>query len=271
MIGRQNLFADAHGIVRAHTECGIEIQPIRSRELIEAGGGFAEPLLRHLGAEHVDSLDASRFEGSTIVHDLNEWLPTELEQQYSLVFDGGSLEHVFNFPQALRNCLSAVAVGGHFVAVTPANNLMGHGFYQFSPELYYSVLTRSNGFQVDLILVRATHRRAYWYAVRDPQVVGQRVTMTSPWPMLMYVVAKRIDDQQPLGQTPQQSDYAAAWARRDRQTPIRPTPIPSLLASSLEHLPAPARRALRLASALTGTKSAPGHFERVQLSALANA
>jgi len=266
MIGRQNLFADADGVVRAHAECGIEMATTRSQQLVTAGNGFAEPLLRHLGAHSVDSLDASHFEGSTIVHDLNQPLPAGLAQQYSLVLDGGSLEHVFNFPQAIRNCMSAVAVGGHFIAVTPASNALGHGFYQFSPELYYRVLTPSNGFQVDLILIRAIHSRAHWYALRDPVVVRQRVTMASPWPILMYVVAKRIADTEPFAQTPQQSDYAVAWERPACQA----TAVPSRFARLQQHLPATARRAIRLTTALTGVKSGPGHFERVKLSDLAN-
>jgi hypothetical protein len=31
-------------------------------------------------------------------------------------------------------------------AVTPANNQMGHGFYQFSPELFFRVFSQENGY-----------------------------------------------------------------------------------------------------------------------------
>ena len=40
------------------------------------GDGFGDGFLRHLGADLVDSLDASDFEGATIVHDLNLPAPT---------------------------------------------------------------------------------------------------------------------------------------------------------------------------------------------------
>jgi len=43
---------------------------------------------------------------------------------YTTVIDGGSLEHVFNFPQAIANCMNMVAVGGHFIGLSPANNFL---------------------------------------------------------------------------------------------------------------------------------------------------
>ncbi|MCA1572803.1 MAG: hypothetical protein LC798_21415 [Chloroflexi bacterium] len=43
-----------------------------------------------------------------------------------MVLDGGTLEHVFDYPTALRGALDAVRLGGHFIAVTPANGWCGH-------------------------------------------------------------------------------------------------------------------------------------------------
>ena len=78
-------------------------------------------------------MDASDYEGCSIVHDLNNPLPEHLVGRYSLVLDSGTLEHVFDFPTALRNSLAAVRTGGHFVTIAPGNNQFGHGFYQFGP------------------------------------------------------------------------------------------------------------------------------------------
>src|SRR4051812_14839490 len=66
--------------------------------------GFAEPVFKSLGARNVYALDASNFEGAEFVHDLNEPLSAELNERFDLVYDGGTLEHVFNFPVALKNC-----------------------------------------------------------------------------------------------------------------------------------------------------------------------
>jgi hypothetical protein len=54
---------------------------------------FAEDILAPLGFE-VSSVDASDYEGATIVHDLNIPIPRELVEQFDIVWDGGTLEHV---------------------------------------------------------------------------------------------------------------------------------------------------------------------------------
>src|SRR6202171_3135289 len=80
------------------------------RQLLEANGlahtltagdmlsemGHGEPVFKQLGAELVDSMDASDYEGATVVADMNKAIPEELHEKYDLVYDGGTLEHVFN-------------------------------------------------------------------------------------------------------------------------------------------------------------------------------
>jgi SAM-dependent methyltransferase len=98
---------------------------------------YSEPLFEILGAKTVHSMDYSNYENATIIHDMNLPFPSELKSKFSVIVDGGTLEHIFNFPAAIKNCMDALKTGGHFIGITPANNLMGHGFYQFSPELYF--------------------------------------------------------------------------------------------------------------------------------------
>ena len=49
--------------------------------------------------------------------------------------------------------MKMVKTGGHLMLFTPANNYFGHGFYQFSPELFYRVLSKENGFEVRRMVV----------------------------------------------------------------------------------------------------------------------
>ena len=71
-------------------------------------GDTAGPILRDLtGASEVASIDMSDYQGSSIVHDMNMPLAEshpDLGEQFDLVIDGGTLEHVFNFPVAVANC-----------------------------------------------------------------------------------------------------------------------------------------------------------------------
>ena len=101
--------------------------------------GYAEKFFQILGASHITSFDKSDYQVATCLHDMNAPIEGSLKNRFSVVLDSGTLEHVFNFPQAIRNCMEMVKVGGHFIQITVANDFIGHGFYQFTPELMYRV------------------------------------------------------------------------------------------------------------------------------------
>jgi hypothetical protein len=213
MLGRQRMHIQPRDLAAAFASAGLELPPARARELESAQDGFVEPLLELLGAEAPESMDNSDFEGSTLVHDLNQPVPEDLHGRYSLVWDGGTLEHVFNFPTAIANAMAMTEVGGHYLGMAPANNWMGHGFFQFSPELWFRVLSPENGFEVKWMLIKASrHPASRWYRIRDPQEVGERVTLTARTRGTIYVLARRTEERPLLAATPQQSDYADAWS-----------------------------------------------------------
>jgi SAM-dependent methyltransferase len=175
-------------------------------------GGLFEPLFRALGAKRTDSLDYSPYEGASVLQDMNAPIPDSLRGKYSLVFDGGCLEHVFNFPVAMRNCLEMVEPGGHFITMTTANNYCGHGFYQFSPELMYRVLGPENGYAVkEAVLVEILPERNRFFQVPDPAVLRRRVDIRNATPTLLWVCARRTEVKPVFAAPPFQSDYAATW------------------------------------------------------------
>ena len=145
-------------------DAGLTISNAEARHLLTESAGYCESLLRRLGALRADSMDISGYENCTVVHNLNEPLPRSLRQRYGLVLDGGTLEHVFDYPTAVRNALDAVRVGGHFAAIAPVNGYAGHGFYQLSPELFYRVLSPANGFRMVCALLKPLHWRSQWRA-----------------------------------------------------------------------------------------------------------
>ncbi|HEV7493360.1 hypothetical protein [Baekduia sp.] len=183
-------------------------------------GAYADAFLREaLGVIQLDVLDASDYEGATVLHDLNRPLPAELTQRFDAVIDGGTLEHVFDVPAALRAYMGMLRVGGSLFLSTPANNLCGHGFYQLSPELMHRVFVAERGFRANHVaLVEAVYpgielrpaRRAV--AVVDPDAVAERVTLTGRRPMMLLVQAEKlVHHEDPFAEPPQQSDYAARW------------------------------------------------------------
>lgn len=170
---------------------------------------YANDLLLAMGASSVDSMDASGYEQASLTHDLNRAIPEAWNERYDLVFDGGTLEHVFNFPQAIGNCMRMVAPGGRFVSVTIPNNWCGHGFYQFSPELFYRVFSADNGYTVQEMYLAELGGKAY--AVKDPAALGARVELCGARPVYLLVHARRDAVREIFASTPQQSDYVVHW------------------------------------------------------------
>eukprot|EP01037_Dinobryon_pediforme_P016593 gene16593-16774_t len=168
---------------------------------------FSEPFFEILGAKSVTSIDASEYEGATIIHDMNKPAPEHLHNKFSVLFDGGTLEHIFNFPVAIENCMKMLETGGHFISVAPANNFFGHGFYQFSSELFYRIFTEENGFRIDKVFLGGEKSNLTWYEIPDPAVTRSRVEFSNQIPTFQLFIAKKIDANAGLHVLPQQSDY----------------------------------------------------------------
>jgi hypothetical protein len=100
-----------------------------------------------LGFTTVHSLDGFPLENPTFVHDLNEPIPLEMHQQYQLVCDGGTMEHVFDVKTVLTNTVQLLALGGYVLHITPVSGWINHGFYQFSPTLFLDFYSE-NGFEL---------------------------------------------------------------------------------------------------------------------------
>ncbi len=230
MLGRQDFFPE---IAQLQSLLDLRGAKLSAHSFLANSEGYAEKWFEFLGADEVTAIDNSDYEGAGIVSDLNAPLDPNLKGRYTAVLDGGCLEHVFNFPQAIKNCMEMLEVGGHFIAISPANNFCGHGFYQFSPELFFRVFTEANGFENPVVL---TKEKSTWLRVSDPEEFGGRVEMQNNRPTYLFVLARKMATGEILLQPPQQSDYARQWENSGRQahdTEQRPgRPLAAKLRSS---------------------------------------
>lgn len=213
MIGRQKMHVLPQALSALLGQFGFDDGENLAQNALSKDKRFAEPFLHLLGATDVVSFDASDYECASCVHDMNEAIPEEYKAKYSVVIDGGSLEHIFNFPVAVKNCMEMIEVGGYYLGITPANNFMGHGFYQFSPELYYRVFSPDNGFVTERIIIFEDVPDAQWVQLTDPDVLGKRVEMINSKPAYMLIQARRVKEKEIFRNAPQQSDYSAHWSK----------------------------------------------------------
>jgi hypothetical protein len=219
-IGHQNLYLRPREVRALRREYLAKAAPPRADLLANYRfGDYSDRFLQDLlGIASLEVLDHSPYEGATIIHDLNQPVAADRWGQYDVIVDGGSLEHVFNFPVAVSNLMRMLKRGGSLFLHNPANNKCGHGFYQFSPELMYRVFAPENGFELKQVVFLECANASYpvapvrnAYRVSDTAAVGQRVELVSRQPVVMLVEAVKTDDVAPFAVPPQQSFYVSLW------------------------------------------------------------
>ena len=208
-------------------------------------GDYSDSFLRDfLGVSSLTIIDISRYEGAETIHDLNQPIPENLQGRFDAVIESGSLEHIFNFPVAVANLMKVLKLGGTIFITSPANDLCGHGFYQFSPELMFRVFSNENGFELRRIVLfealfpsveLTPHRKAY--EVTDPVMVRGRVGLISKRPVMMIVEAKKIIDVPLFTHFPLQSDYVALWNQERGQNSHTHTGTKKVLKSVWRNMP----------------------------------
>lgn len=238
-LGRQNFSPDTRelqGLLK------LGKRDLSADRLLADSHGYAEKFFEFLGAKETTAIDHSDYEGAQIVTDLNAPIAPALKNRFSAIFDGGCLEHVFNFPQAIANCMAMLRPGGHFLGVTPANNYCGHGFYQFSPELFFRVFAPENGFLLRALLIK---EKAKWYRVIDPRWHRGRVELLNTRPTCLFVLAQKTEERAPFAQPPQQSDYVEKWESEGQENSARNSRNRTFQQRLRELLPAKLKESLR--------------------------
>lgn len=175
---------------------------------------YADGFLTSIGAKDFQVLDVSDYEGAKVIHDLNLPIPESLREKFSVVMDIGTSEHVYSAVQSISNIRDLCEVGGHVLMLSPANNYLGHGFYQFSPELLFRAFDKEYGFEISsLYLIKKGLFREEWYELADPRNMKRRGNIQTRKRCYIGVLARKVST---VGDpdSPQQSDYVSAWEER---------------------------------------------------------
>ena len=155
-LGQQAVYAtlaDVHKIITSHGGSPRALkQDFDIKNKIPSWNGTsynnytnAHAVLSLLGAEKVLVADYSDYENPDYIMDLNNRVSDEYAEQFDVVLDAGTLEHIFDIPTALANIVKMTKVGGEVILMLPSSNAIDHGFYSISPTLLYDYFG-SNGF-----------------------------------------------------------------------------------------------------------------------------
>ena len=125
------------------------------RDILDLKGrdrdGQVEAYYRALGFDRYVAIDVNEKFGS-LPMDLNENLATRygFEEQFDLVTNNGTGEHVFDQAMVFRNMHQLAAPGGLMLHIMPFVHWENHGFYNFHPILYMDV-AHANGYGIEKI------------------------------------------------------------------------------------------------------------------------
>jgi hypothetical protein len=173
--------------------------------------GYCENFFKEeLNSLEIESYDFDSYEKADHIFDFN--LELKNPKVYDLVIDFGSMEHIFNVAQVIKNICNLCNEGGYILHANPCSNLSGHGFYQFSPEFYYSVYSEENGFEdTEVFLAEYTEDNRhvnYWYKSTKPKD-GKRIEFYSDCAVGALVITKKKQKKSNIKVI--QSDYVHAY------------------------------------------------------------
>lgn len=203
------------GVQRISPDAKILVKSLKSRENLKPqfqGPSSKIQFWHNLGFESVRSLDNSDFEGAEIVWDLNLPVYDSLVEQFDVVFDGGTMEHVFNTSCVLENINRLLRDGGLAIHEVPSSNVVDHGFYSFSPNLFREYYSKQ-GYEIIeiMLIVKKSHKAmVYQYFPRDP---GTEIPQN--WgnrSVNVWCVARK-GSNMVQSDVPQQLKYANEWSK----------------------------------------------------------
>jgi hypothetical protein len=231
-LGCQDIWASYEELKRCFKECGVvykkplAIRPHCSRtfqsnsqiSLLAQDFVHARVYFEMLGINNYMDLDKFDSDNPGLLHDLNDPIPDEYENKFGMIFDGGTIEHVFDIRQVLDNIVRMLKINGCVVHL--CSYRMDHGFFALSPTLLYDFYA-ANGFsdlrcflmEVDFSDITRTFNRRHRY-------VEYHYGMDLDWllkrkeEILIFFSARKIQVNKKLT-IPTQGTYAQRGNRAD--------------------------------------------------------
>lgn len=160
-IGVQDVMFTHESAAEFFKEQDFKYTPIEAKEqslrkskahsVFEGIFGVKNPMHMHdlfkmLGFKNAHSLDAFDADKPTILHDMNKPIPDQYKNKYDVVFDVGSMEHVFDVKHFVQNCVDMVKDDGVLMIYDALVGWHNECFYNFQTPFFFDVF-KANGFE----------------------------------------------------------------------------------------------------------------------------
>lgn len=190
ILGRQKLHLRPQGterLARQVKEYGLDV----SAEDLTQEDGFTEALFSAFGYPIPEAMDFTASEGAEHIHDLNLPAPDDLKEQFDLIIDGGTTEHIFHIGVALEACHEMLKPGGIMMSFVAADGWFGHGFFQTGPDVPWRFWHHCLGYEVLEAGAQERQGQRKYHSIPDPTGRNRGGVKSFNGPtMLLYAVRK---------------------------------------------------------------------------------
>lgn len=169
-LGRMSVYATHEELQRWAREQSVDLAAgfpatlSHQPELARHGCLDDRTFFRLLGFDRVESADVADWEGVDHVLDLNQPVPEGLRERFDVVFEAGTIQHVFDLRRVFANLHALVRPGGRVIhGMAPSSNHVDHGFYMFSPTLFHDFYS-ANGWRIEAFFFFEFY--SYWFRGR---------------------------------------------------------------------------------------------------------
>lgn len=146
--------------------------------------------------DNIKSIDINKYENADIIEDLNFPIKKKYYSNFDSIYDGGSLEHVFNISEGLQNLNKMLKPNGYIMHLLPCNNYIDHGFYSISPTLLRDFYIQNNYIIIENYLVKQKFdlsKNSVWQVYNYEH---EKIKYYNKWNwgnnrMLVWIVAKK--------------------------------------------------------------------------------
>jgi len=221
-LGREKIYFTYAEVEHWARESGVPVSgdvlsTIEDREAIVTDSDF----FTMLGFDEVHSCDVSAYQDCTHVLDLNEPLPEDLVGKYDMVFDSGTIEHVFDQRTVFNNIHDLLKTPGRIIHFSPGTHWVDHGFYMYSPLFFYEYYSANlfdiNVSQIWTVKKHALTRAGTWTFYDYTPGSLRLLTHSFPGPMGVHFIASKTE-QSLRDKIPQQGEYARQWVDLNEAT-----------------------------------------------------
>ena len=254
-LGRMAVLANYEEVVNLFSEEGVKPQPLDDnintltnipsfKKMGDKYSNFTSDIVffKLLGVESIEIMDVSDYENADITHDLNLRVPKILEGAFDSIFDFGTSEHIFNTKQILDNYNLMLKTGGRILHGLPSTNRVGHGFFMFSPELFYDYYMANKFIDTRAYLVESNRGdpsfvnwKLYEYGYDTYKSIAS--SFKSPNALGTFFVAQKTGEST-FGVVPQQGQFIERF-RNNRVNKSAAVQNVSIIASIKRYIPRP--------------------------------